>query len=1218
MASRKEYDMMFQLNAQLGGSYNSTFKSATSAVAAMQKEIEALSRSQSDIAAYQKQQSAIEATKKKLEVLQQQYDNIQKEMSETEKYSSALQNKLLSKQQQIDKSNASIAAQTEKLGQMGAALRSAGIDTNNLGKESAQLGVKLDEVKRKQEEAAEKSNRFGAAASQAFATVQQAIVAAGIAKALQEIYEYFMACSDASMQFESVLTGVDKTTELTNKELADMGKAFKELSTKDIPATTTELGTIAETAGQLGIAKGNLLDFTEIMAMLGTATNMTSDEAATMLAQFTSITGMDPKLYSNLGSAIVALGNNYATTERNIAEMSQTIAAAGSISEMSEADIVGISAAVTSLGISAQNGGTQMTKLISDINSAVSSGDDLDAWAAVARMSADDFATAWGSNAAGALDLFIRGLNETYRSGQDVYGVLRDLGITETRMVTMMTSLAKSGDRLTGTLSTANAAWRENTALVTEAEKRYSNTQSQLVFKQNAYNNLKVAIGDAYTPALKEAYKVETDVMNGMAQFIADNPTLVRAVTAAAIVLGTVTAALAAYTIGAKLAAIASAALSAAIPGVNVIMAVTAGVALLAAGITALAGATDQEAKEVRQLTESSRAQYFQLQELNVEYKHAIEAYGESSDEARRLRWQIEDLSAEYEFSKRSVADFAKEIEASVQANAELIQGYRSAADEIDKQEYNVTTLINRLSELISQNDQTAASQEQIRATVDALNQVLPELSLNYEDIIANGADMIETIKAIAKVEADKQRYQENYAAYINLLSKSTELERDAANALTEKESAQKRYNDASEAYWDMLQLMTKHDTSGMAGIGAMYSTEYKELQAAEEALKTYTKAHDSASEAIRQNQAAQEDALGVMREYVGVEGEATEGNKALQRALSDTKLKIEDLIDAYNEAYNAALQSVQGQYDLWDRAAQVVATDADTINNALKSQAIYWESYNANLASLSERSADIEGLREVIASFADGSKDSVNAIAGMAKASDADLMTMVVSWKKLQDEQKTVADSLAELETDFTTSMDNLQKELEATVAEMNLGQEAAQAGISTVQGFIDGATDMLPKVEAAYGRIAKAASDALSLKIQYSASVQESARVVDGSHADGLDYVPYDGYIAELHKGERILTAEEAQVVMFAPQLMAALNSYRAFNAVSATSSGRENGSSDGSSLPPIHIHFDINGSISDGTVESLRQYGNEFAERVLHVIEEYNIDAARRSYR
>ena len=153
--------MLFQLNAQLGGSYNSTFKTAQGAIASMQKEIAALSKTQSDITAYEKQQSAIEASKKKLEVLRQQYDNIQKEMDETGKYSSALENRLLAKQQQIDKTSASLSAQTDRLNRMGSALRDAGVDTNDLSGASAKLSKEIDELRAKQEEAADSANNFG-------------------------------------------------------------------------------------------------------------------------------------------------------------------------------------------------------------------------------------------------------------------------------------------------------------------------------------------------------------------------------------------------------------------------------------------------------------------------------------------------------------------------------------------------------------------------------------------------------------------------------------------------------------------------------------------------------------------------------------------------------------------------------------------------------------------------------------------------------------------------------------------------------------------------------------------------------------------------------------------------------------------------------------------------------------------------------------------------
>ncbi|MDD2296806.1 MAG: phage tail tape measure protein, partial [Sphaerochaetaceae bacterium] len=366
MASRKEYEMLFQLNAQLGGSYNSTFRNAQGAIASMQKEIAALSKTQSDISAYQKQQGAVEASQKKLEMLQQQYDNIQKEMAETGSYSSALENKLLTKQQQIDKTTASLSDQTAKLEHMRTALADAGVNTADLTGETARLGEQIDNVRTRQEEAADEANNFGSTASAAFGAVGQAIVAAGIAVALKEIADYYAVCIQASMEFESAMTGVAKTTDLSKDELLVMGEEIKSLST-DIPITTTELAGLGEVAGQLGIAKENLLDFSTVMSMLATATTMTADEGATLLAQFANITQMDPSYYSNLASTIVSLGNNYATTEQKITEMSQGIAASASLAGMSEADMVALSAAVTSLGIETQSGSTSMSRLISTL-----------------------------------------------------------------------------------------------------------------------------------------------------------------------------------------------------------------------------------------------------------------------------------------------------------------------------------------------------------------------------------------------------------------------------------------------------------------------------------------------------------------------------------------------------------------------------------------------------------------------------------------------------------------------------------------------------------------------------------------------------------------------------------------------------------------------------------------------------------------------------------
>ena len=546
MAGRKEHEMLFQLNAQLSGSFNGTFSKAQQQVSHLQDRIRSLSKTQSDIASYQRQQSAVEATRSKLAVLQQQYDNIQKEMKETEGYSSSLQNKLLAKQQQIDKTSTSLQQQSDKLNQMDTALRSSGVDMGNLSKSSQNLSSQIENLKKQQEEAAESADDYGESAANAFALAQQALTSARIATALKEIVDMYAECINASMQFESAMTGVAKTTDMSDGELAAMSEQIKDLST-EIPIATTDLAGVAEVAGQLGIVKEDLLDFSTIMSMLATATTMSADEAATLLAQFANITRMDPAYYSNLASTIVDLGNNYATTEQKITEMAQGIAASASLAGMSEADMVALSAAVTSLGIETQAGSTSMSKLITDIMTAVETGDNLGMFASIAGMASAEFQEAWGVNAVDALRAFVVGLSDTERNGMSATAALAELGITEARMQKMILSLSNSGDLLNRTLDTANNAWKQNTALTAEAEKRYATSESKLTMMKNSYDNLKVSIGDGLMPTMTGLFDVGTDLMNGASDFISTNPALVSSVTAFVGVLGTATAGMTAY-----------------------------------------------------------------------------------------------------------------------------------------------------------------------------------------------------------------------------------------------------------------------------------------------------------------------------------------------------------------------------------------------------------------------------------------------------------------------------------------------------------------------------------------------------------------------------------------------------------------------------------------------------------------------------------------------
>lgn len=1199
MAGRKEYEMLFQLNAQLGGSYSKTFKAAQQEIVSMQKEIQALSKTQADISAFQKQQAAVEATRKRLEMLRQQYDNIQREMEETGNESADMKNKLLAKQLQIDKTSASLEKQTAKLNELSGALEEAGVNTDDLSHSSEQLAGKIDTLKKKQGEAADKAMTFGDKAGQAFNQVHEAIVAAGIAVALKEIYEYFASCAQASMDFESAITGVAKTTDLTDEELAAMSDSIKALST-EIPATTEEIAAVAEAAGQLGIQKDALLDFTEIMTMLGTATNMTADEAATSLARFANITGMATDNYGRLGSVIVDLGNNFATTESEIVAMGTRLASAGKLAGLTEPEIMALAAAMSSVGIEAEAGGTAMTQTLNAIEKAVAKGgDDLAEFARIAGMSSEEFSSAWKNDAMSALTSFIGGLGKLDEQGESTVLVLEDLGLTGIRQSNMLKALGLAADQMTGAVNTANTAWQQNTALTNEANKRYATAQSRLTMMQNAYNNLKVAIGDAYTPALSEAYGVGTKVLNEITKFVQANPGVVAAITGLSTALGAAAVAAAAFALKAKIAAAAAAFLTTVTPGVNVIMGVAAAVGVVTAGIIALASSAANDAvPSVKELTEA----------------------------ARGMREAMDEAKATYE---------------------DTVTSTMAAAGVAD-------TYIGKLEEMEAAGLNTDEQHRQYHNTLALLCQVVPELAdyIDLEtDTINGGTEALRANTEAWKQNAMQQAYQDQltelYSQYSAVLIEAEENSIGLTKAQYSLEAAQQKLSDTyaqMDALWADAQKQADayYDQYGYyTDATAFLSQEYYDLQnsiydtnneiwAAEKSIKNYNKAMEEDADAVSEAEAeialaeeAVKNLTASMNEGTGASEEAAAQVSEFQAAISGVQEKINALVESYNEAYSAAYESISGQYQLWDEAAKVVATSAGSINSALESQITYWQDYNANLQSLTDRSADIEGLSDMIASFADGSSDSVNAIAGMAGATDEQLATMVANWKTLQQEQQNAAGSVADLKTDFTATMDELQTALAEDIEAMDLGDEAKASAQATIQGFIDGAVGMLPQVTAAYNRVAAAARAALSASGTGTAGSIPGYAVGTQSAAPGFALVGENGpELVYFNGGEQVMTAEETaamresmeiQAITFAPQLLEALHAIHGDGALSA-----EPGAGSGTGSVELQIVFQINGSASPETVEALREYGDEFAERVLEVMEEAGIDTARRAYK
>lgn len=308
----------------------------------------------------------------------------------------------------------------------------------------------------------------------------------------------------SAVDFESAFAGVRKTVDATEQEFDALSKGIREMA-KEIPASAVEIAGVAEAAGQLGIAKEHILSFTRTMIDLGEATNMSADEAATALARFANIVQMPQDQFDRLGSTVVALGNNLATTESEIVEMGLRLAGAGKQVGMTEAEILSLAGALSSVGIAAEAGGSAFSKVLIQMQlAAETGGEKLEQFAAVAGMSAEQFATAFQENAAQALIAFINGLQRAEEQGTSVIKVLDDIGITEVRMRDALLRAAGAGDLFAESIKLGTEAWEENVALANEAEQRYKTTESQLKILKNTLNDAAISFGEVLLPAINK------------------------------------------------------------------------------------------------------------------------------------------------------------------------------------------------------------------------------------------------------------------------------------------------------------------------------------------------------------------------------------------------------------------------------------------------------------------------------------------------------------------------------------------------------------------------------------------------------------------------------------------------------------------------------------------------------------------------------------------
>lgn len=320
----------------------------------------------------------------------------------------------------------------------------------------------------------------------------------------------------SSIDYESAFTSVQKTVDATEGEFAELSSQIKQMST-EIATDATDIAETFAIAGQMGIEADNLAEFARVMIDLGNSTDIVATDAASSLSQFRNITGMASDDFDRLGSTLVDLGNNFATTESKIMDMSLRLAGAGAQIGLSEPEILAFATALSSVGIEAEMGGSALSKALIKMEVASETGGQaLDDFAKVAGVSSEAFATMWKNDPTGAFMGFLKGLADMDEQGMSAIATLDEIGIAEVRLRDTLLRSTNAVDLMSEAQARANQAWDENVALSNEANRRYGTTESKIKNLRNNFVNFARQLGDDVNPELNSLIDKADSFVDGL------------------------------------------------------------------------------------------------------------------------------------------------------------------------------------------------------------------------------------------------------------------------------------------------------------------------------------------------------------------------------------------------------------------------------------------------------------------------------------------------------------------------------------------------------------------------------------------------------------------------------------------------------------------------------------------------------------------------------
>ena len=1087
MAGRKEHEVLFVLNAALNGNFKGAFSSAQTEFVKLGREIQDLHKLQGNISSYQKQEQAIASTTQKLSNLQQQHDLLQKEINETNGSTASLEREKLKLEQRIRGTEEALERQKQKLDATGQKLQAAGVDTANLAQADARLTEQIKELQAQQDKAADSASSFGERAAQGFGAIQSAIITAGIKEKLNEIKDAYAECVTVAANFQESMSNVEALSGSTAQEMAELNATAKELGAN----TKYTAQQAADAMGYMGMAGWKA---EEMMAGMDGVINLAaassedlarvSDIVTDNLTAF-GLTAADTAHFSDVLAAAATNSNTSVSIMGETFKQSASIAGALGYSIEDVAVGVGLMA---NAGVKGSIAGTALKNTFNGL-----------------LEGATLTAAAFGEYEFSAIKA--DGTMKGFAGTIDELRVYFDQ-MTEAERVN--NAMAIAGQRgyngLLAILNATDAGYQSLTDSInncTGAAKRMAdikmdNLNGQLTLMNSAWEAVQTTIGEQFNPELRRLAEIGTEVLGWVNSFIQEHPAFVKGLTAAVAAIGAGVAALTGVAAVTKVLIPLMGALTAATPGVNIIVGVTAAVAGIAAAVTGLTTALDSGVPSVKELTGAA-----------AEMRETMETSAATYDETASSVLAAANVADTYISKLEEMGDYAKLSEEEQRQYHNtlvlLTQVVPDLADSIDLENNAIeggTAALRANTEAWKQNAMAQAYQDQLTAMYAAQAEVLIEAEENS----------IGLTRAQYELDAATKKYSET-AARMNVLY--AEAEAAAASYNEEHTFGKNAVSFLTQEYYDL--------EDALSDIG-------REMVVAEEAVGNYSEAIAEGNDAV----AAAEEEIALAEEAVrnltGAVEEQSAALPELSNALDPVQERLMNLADTYDNAYQSAYDSIDGQLGLFDEMKVKVDTSVSDMISSLESQVSYMATYSENL----RQAADL-GLSEgLLAQLSDGSTQSAAYLQAIVNSGETKIEELNAAFAKVQEGKEDFSGTVEEIQVGLDDAMAEMEQAVRDGVDAMELPDEAAQSARETIQAFIDQAEKMQPWVRDAYAQLGNAAANALGLDLR-NASRGHSGDAGDhlAAYASGTSNAP-PGWAWVGEKGPELIRMRGGETVL------------------------------------------------------------------------------------